>query len=290
MQSDDGIEQPSGPVDPEDGAANVSEKERSERTHDSPRLIVGILCGGLVILGLVLFSQMRSTSESTIATPGRASSTNDHLDAARTAAAVVLEKYSSYSFLDLVPITRYVTSSTFPSQSSFTYEGVSLSLPWTGDAKEQSLAGVGTQIKFPDGNFVMLVNPYPDPLHRQQFLSGLHGAQNDIFDTKALATDSAFFDLVMNSSLEELAHATSAGDLVATSLLLPLKLMTFYDSSTTAIYRFATPRFTVFEFTGLPAKRQSYIYYYDAKDEGRLLTTSASQEEIDFIFSSISPL
>ncbi|MDE2018861.1 MAG: hypothetical protein KGJ13_00770 [Patescibacteria group bacterium] len=235
------------------------------------------------------------TTANTSQTPPIQSSSISSVDpnAAKQAATVVLAQISQYPFLSLVPINRTISSYTPTSSHEFTYEGISLKLPWSGTPKIQTLSGVGTQIKFPNNEFVMLPNPYPDPLHRQTFLDSIKTNEdrekfNYLFGEENLNSNSAFFNLVLNSSPTTLSSTTSSPkELLAQSMLLPIKLTMFFDSSTQSIYQFSTPDFKVFEFTDLPAKNQSFIYLYDARDNGRLITTSANQNEIDFILSSI---
>ena len=134
----------------------------------------------------------------------------------------------------------------------------------------------------------MLANLYHDPLRREEFLSDFSHVKDSLFDTNDVKTNTAFFDLTLRSSLQVLASPTTTPEkLMANALLLPIKLQLFYDSSTAAIYEFAIGKLKVFELTGLPNTKQSYIYYYDEQDQGHLLTTSAEQDEIDFILNSL---
>jgi len=203
---------------------------------------------------------------------------------------------AEYPFLGLTPIDRRISLFQPASFQQFSYEGVSIDLPWPGAVTIQSRKGVGTQIRFPNGKFVMLVNPYPDLSLRQDFVNSAKTSDEQaefycLFGQGDLKSNEEFFNLVINASPQTLISGTSSPkDVLAQSLLLPIKLTLFYDSSTQTIYRFPSPTFHVFEFTDWPAKEQSYIFLFDAQDRGRLITTSATQNEIDFIVSSIREL
>lgn len=212
---------------------------------------------------------------------------------ATTATSTMLEALSQYRFLSLVPQNREMTNIHPTSSEVFTDEGITISLPWTGEPNIQSRTGVGTQIKFPDGNFVMLANPYPFEDIRQNFLSsaGASAANHDkLFQLLGsyLQSNEAFFDVVISTNLDWLTSSTSSPEEVYLATeLLPVKLSLFFESTTHAIYRFSTPRFRIFEFTDLPVKKQSYLFLFDNSDTGRLITTSGNQNEIDFIVSSL---
>ena len=265
--------------------------------------MVILLIAGLVVAGVfwyLLESSSSSHSTSSLQLPAATSSEvqssstfSINISVAQGAAAAALAQLSQYPFLSLTPVDRSINASTFPtSAQQFTYEGISLKLPWSGTPQIQSRQGVGTQIKFADGDFVMLANPYPDQLIRQEFMSSIKTTDdqakfNYLFGQDNLQSNVLFFNLVLNSSLQSLTSSTlSPQELFAQSMLLPIKLTLFFDSSAQAIYRFSTPNFRVFEITDLPLKNQSYIFLYDDQDNGRLITTSANQEDIDFILAS----
>lgn len=210
---------------------------------------------------------------------------------ARVLAIEELIEFSKDQFLSLTPISRQLGSSSPTSSQQFTYDGITLELPWAGIPTIQSRQGVGTQIKFPDGNFVMLVSPFPDRLIRQEFLSSTTedtSKLDTLFGQENLQSNAAFFNLVLSSNLKTLSSfAASSKALFAQEALLPIKLTLFYDSSTQAIYRFSSSNLSAFEFTDLPVKNLSYIDLFDPNDNGHLITTSANQNEIDFIISSV---
>jgi hypothetical protein len=216
--------------------------------------------------------------------------------AAQLSALRTLSQLSKYPFLDLVPTDRSISSFHPTTSQTFTYEGITLMLPWSANPTIQSRASVGTQIRFADGKFVMLVNPYPDQSIRQEFLKSTNTGEDEVtfnylFGRSNLQSDAAFFNLVISSNLQILRSSTSSPrDRFAQSMLLPIKFSLFSDSSTQAIYRFSTAGLTVFEFSDWPAKQQSYVFLFDSQDHGRLITTSATQGEIDFIISSIREL
>ena len=202
----------------------------------------------------------------------------------------IIGEISQYQFLSLVPQDRNLTDIHPSSSEVFTYEGVIISLPWNGEPSIKSRIGVGTQIKFPDGNFVMLANPYPFATIRQEFLSSEVAANQEKLSQlgPSLQSNEAFFNAVLNADLNWLTSATSSPEQAFLgTTLLPIKLSFFFESSTQAIYCFSTSRFRVFEFTDLPVKKQSYLFLFDDRDAGRLITTSGDQDEIDFIVSSL---
>jgi hypothetical protein len=139
----------------------------------------------------------------------------------------------------------------------------------------------------------MLASPYPGQAIRQNFLSSAKAHNDDaglnyLFGLDNLQSNAGFMNLVLSSNLRTLSASTSsARDLFAQSMLLPIKLTLFYDSSAQAIYKFATPTLQVWEITDIPTRNQSYLFLYDHQDNGRLITTSADQDEIDFIVTSI---
>jgi hypothetical protein len=211
----------------------------------------------------------------------------------RAAANAEIPQLSKYSFLSLTPLERSIGTCHPTSYEKFTYEGITIALPWPGVAAIHSADGLGTQIKFSDGKFVMLVNPYPDQNIRQNFLSSAAKVYNqdtldELFGQNNLTENSLFFNLVLSSTIQLLSSSTSSPDeLLSEAMLVPIKLTLFYDASATAIYKFSTLNYQVFEITDLPTTNQSYIFLYDRQDSGRLITTSANQGEIDCMVSSI---
>lgn len=263
----------------------------------STRAILSILTALVILIVLVGARVFHAVHNSPVAVthPSEVSTSTCAIDAseAHFAARHVLEDLAGDTFLSLTPISRSMAPVNPTYTQQFSYEGISLSVPWAGTPETQSREGVGTQIRFRDGNFVMLVNPYPFGSMLKEFLASAKTAQDQssvecLFGGSDPNTNAAFFNLVVSSNLYALASSSaSPQDLWLQSILLPLKLILFYDSSTQGIYEFSSPNFNVVEFSDWPVQKISYIFLFDSQDRGRLITTSASQREIDFIVSSI---
>jgi hypothetical protein len=211
---------------------------------------------------------------------------------ARTEANSILSRYAQYPFLNLIPVDVAI-SSTVTSSQGLEYEGIRFDVPWLGQPAVQTRRDVGTLLTFTDGNFIMLANPFPDRNTLEEFMSSAttseeRNALYSIFGSTTLQSNWSFFNLVLSSNPEVLQTASVApSTLLEQSILLPIKLTLFYDTNTQAVYRMSVGAFHVLEITDLPVRLQSYLYIFDSSNNGRLITTSAGQNDIDIILSSM---
>jgi|SRR5579863_2261914 len=282
-------------------AEEPTEAHSGEKGFATTVIILAAAAAVVLAGGIYYFSHRRSVPPSVAVVPpspmpAPASSTcGIDARAAQFVVPTIQEELARYPFLGLVPTDKSTGSFHPTSSQGFAYEGIKLTLPWPGSTTIQSRQGVGTQIRVSDGNFLMLVNPYPDQGIRQEFVNSLKTPSDRakfdcLFGAHNLQSDTLFFNLVVDSGFHGGASSTPSDSLLAQSMLLPIKLTLFYDSSTQAIYRFSTPTYRVFEFTDWPVKHQAYVFLFDSQDRGSLITTSASPDEVGFIISSIQEL
>ncbi len=210
--------------------------------------------------------------------------------------------YSDHKFFSLyiLPIEREIKTMSHPDYQEFLYKEpfpngkeLTFNVPWKENPNEELIKkGI---FKFSEDkriSFLPINNPN-DPTLVSQIINDA-GEEKEQLELKkmmgnSLSSDYDFYFETINSSPEQLSLSMTVEEAIVKQILLPMKFIivpSLSDKKSLTIYNFKTKNLKGFQFSTNNENTRA-ITAFDEKDHQYDIIISATQEETDFIISSI---
>lgn len=213
---------------------------------------------------------------------------------------LVIAPYINYKFSKdkvpnayITPIQRTVTASEadVKGHQEFTSYGLMFGVPWK-EKPEKIERGSAIFFKFPDKKFVVLFDPESIPPPREILLKG---NPNDVEKVKAffgegiLDSNYDFYSHILNTSPDQITIFTPKKEAMSKAILVVLKtVLVITPSGGNIIYSFVTDNnIKGFQWGRDEVRGRTLVTLFDQNDVQYEMVIGGTQEEIDFILSSI---
>lgn len=173
--------------------------------------------------------------------------------------------------------------------NTYSFYDFTFKVPWKDLVKKNERQNV-VDLTFNQNKRVIIFDP-KDNLDMVKNLFALRSEKDqkklrNFFGDDILKSNYSFCTIVLNITPEKINIFNSSNQIIVSSILLTLKAI-LPPSSTGEIYNFEAGDIKGFQFGDPKANKPILIWFFDKQDKQHELIISGTQQEIDFILSSI---
>ncbi len=176
--------------------------------------------------------------------------------------------------------------------SEYSLYGLHFSVPWTDLLKKNEKPGVGTQLFFPQQKFVTV---YEDGYLSERFVTGSDGVfsakdrqqVSDYFGTNITSDKYMFYRIVLDNTPDRIGSSTTQTEALARAALTSVKAV-ITTGTRGKVYSFNLGNVKGFQLGDTSSEKPIVLYVFDQANSLFNLSIAGTQDEVDYILSSLS--